>query len=61
MPVRKMRDITEAAPPAAEPLRPENLRAAFELSDAARRLRPVASAPGVRRYRSIEEASETDR
>ncbi len=56
MPVRKFRDISEATTPVAAPLRPENLRSAFELSETALRLHPVERLRGVRRYRSIEEA-----
>lgn len=57
MPVRKMRNISEATSPVAEPLRAENLRAAFELSHTALRLHPATPVRGVHRYRSIEEAS----
>ena len=56
MPVRKMRDIAEAVAPLAAPMREENLRSAFELSDAALRMHAQPSQRGVRRYRSLEEA-----
>ncbi len=56
MPVRKMRDITEAVSQPAPPLRAENLRSAFELSEACLRLNPHDPRRGVRRYRSIGEA-----
>lgn len=57
MPIRKMRHISEATTPVAPRLRAENLRAAFELSRTASRLRPAPQMRGVRKYRSIEEAS----
>jgi hypothetical protein len=58
MPVRKMRDISEATTPVAPRLRAENLREAFELSATALRLRPRDHIRGIRRYASIEEAAE---
>ena len=61
MSIRKMRDISEATAPRAEPLDPENLRVAFELSITALRLHPRDRVRGVHRCRSIHEANEAKR
>lgn len=60
MPVRKMRHVAEASAPHAAPLRPENLRSAFELSEVAFRLHRYQIRRGVHRYRSIEDAQDAD-
>ena len=57
MPVRKYRSVTEM--PDARPLRPldpENLRIACELTELTFALHPWKFEPGVRKYRSVEEA-----
>jgi hypothetical protein len=57
MPIRKFRSVEEMPDaPAAPPLRAENLKAAFDLSELARRLRPWRLPPGVRKFRSVAEA-----
>lgn len=58
MPVRKYRSVAEM--PGARPLRPldaDNLRIACELSELAYGLHPWRFEPGVRKFRSIEEAN----
>ncbi len=58
MPVRKYRSVEDM--PGARPLRPldpENLRIACELSELAYALHPWSFEPGVRKFRSVEEAS----
>lgn len=59
MAVEKFRNIEEVPAPSG-PQGAEGLRAACELSQTCRSLRPWSVVPGVRRYRSIEEA-EADR
>ncbi len=57
MPVRKYRSVMEM--PDARPLRPldpENLRIACELTELTFALHPWKFEPGVRKYRSAEEA-----
>lgn len=57
MPVRKYRSVTDM--PGVRPLRPldpRNLEIACELSELAYGLRPWKFEPGVRKFRSIEEA-----
>jgi hypothetical protein len=57
MPVRKFRSVTEM--PGVKwrtPLDPDNLRLACELSQLAYWLHPMKHVPGVRKYRSVEEA-----
>ena len=57
MSVRKYRSVTEM--PDARPLRPldpENLRIACELTELTFALHPWKFEPGVRKYRSVEEA-----
>ncbi len=59
MPVRKYRSVADM--PGVRPLPPldpDNLRVAFELSELARALHPWQFEPGVRKFRSLEEASE---
>lgn len=59
MPVRKYRSVAEM--PDVKPLRPldpENLRIACELTELAYRLHPWHFEPGVRKFRSVEEAWE---
>jgi hypothetical protein len=59
MPVRKYRSVEDM--PGVQPLPPldpENLRVACELSELAWALHPWKFEPGVRKFRSIEEASE---
>jgi len=57
MPVRKYRSVADM--PGARPLRPldpENLRIACDLTELARALHPWKLEPGVRKFRSLEEA-----
>lgn len=57
--IKKYRSVEEmpgARPP--RPLDPENLRIACELSELAYALHPWKFEPGVRKFRSIEEADE---
>ena len=57
MPVRKYRSVTEM--PGIQwrtPLDPDNLRLACELTQLAYWLHPMKHTPGVRKYRSVEEA-----
>ncbi len=57
MPIRKYRSVEEMPGPRALPsLHPDNLRRAFELVETAYRLRPWHIPPGVKKFRSIEEA-----
>lgn len=62
MPVSRFRSVEEMSGdrPRA-PLDPENLRIACELSELARALGRWSLPPGVRKYRSIEEASRERR
>jgi hypothetical protein len=58
MPVRKFRSVEEM--PGVRPLRPldpDNLRIACELTELARALHPWHFEPGVRKFRSMEEAN----
>lgn len=62
MSVRKYRKVEEM--PGVEPLPPldpDNLRIACELSELARTLGGWKLPPGVRRFRSVEEASQARR
>jgi hypothetical protein len=61
MAVFKLRDIGEAAPITLISKQGENLRWAFELSDLCFRLARRPGLRGIRRYRSIEEASKEQR
>ena len=62
MALRKFRSIEEKPGVAALPaLREENLRIACELSELAYGLHAWRFPPGVRKYRSIEEASRARR
>ncbi len=57
MPIRKFRSVADM--PGAQPrvpLDPENLRLACSLTQFAYWLHPMKHVPGVRKYRSIEEA-----
>lgn len=60
MPVRKYRSVAEMAGPAGPaplpPLDPANLVEAFGLMNLACRLFPIRYEPGVRKFRSFEEA-----
>jgi len=57
MGVRKFRSVAEMPPPAPlTPLDPENLRLAFSLMSLTHWLSRSALVPGVRKFRSIEEA-----
>jgi len=62
MPVRKFRSITDmpGARPRA-PLDPENLRLACSLTQLSYWLHPMKHVPGVRKYRSAEEAWQARR
>jgi hypothetical protein len=58
MPMRKYRSIDDVPDAALRPRHdPANLRIACELSLTAMRLAPRCVPPGVRRFRSIAEAS----
>ncbi|MGV8040214.1 MAG: hypothetical protein AB2L07_09075 [Thermoanaerobaculaceae bacterium] len=58
MPVRRCRSVAEMPPiPPLSPLSAEALHAACELSALAWRLHPVRLEPGVRKLRSVENAS----
>jgi hypothetical protein len=62
MPVRKYRsaaDMPDARP--RTPLDPGNIRLACELSELAFALHPWRFTPGVRRFRSLEEAHRARR
>lgn len=57
MPVRKFRSVEEMPSVRPRPpLDPENLRIACELSELAYALHPWKLAPGVRKFRSVEDA-----
>ncbi len=59
MPVRKYRSVNDM--PGVRPLPrldPENLRIACELTELAYALHPWKFEPGVRKFRSIEEAQQ---
>ena len=56
MAVEKLRDISEATTPFLPPLRPENLRSAFALSETARRFARLTWTPGIHRFRSLQDA-----
>ena len=58
MPIHKYRSVTEMPGIRARtPLDPENLRIVCELSELAYALHPWSFEPGVRKFRSIEEAN----
>lgn len=60
MGVRKFRSVEEIpGPPRRSPLDPENLRLAFGLASVAHGLHPVRRRPGVRKFRSWDEALES--
>lgn len=62
MPVRKFRSVEEM--PGDQPLRPldpRNFEIACELSELAYALHPWKFEPGVRKFRSVEEAWEARR
>ncbi len=57
MGVRKFRSVEDMpGPPPRRPLDPDNLRLAFGLVSATTGFRPFRLVPGVRRYRSWDEA-----
>ena len=58
MPLRKYRSVEEMPAPAwREPLDPQNLRVAGDLSALATRLRPRRFPPGLHKYRSAADAA----
>jgi hypothetical protein len=60
MPVRKYRSVADMpAVQPGEPLDPENLRVACELSELVFTLHGDRLEPGVRKYRSLEEANRS--
>lgn len=63
MPVRKFRSVEEmpGVAPRRRPHDPENLRIACELSELAYALKPWHFEPGVRKFRSVEEAGRQRR
>jgi hypothetical protein len=59
MPLKKYRSVEEMPSPRwSEPLDPDNLRRAGDVSALAARLHPRRFPAGLHKYRSIEEASE---
>ncbi len=56
MPVERYRSIADMPPPWTDPDDPRNLRRIAEMIALHRRLTPALQ-PGVRRFRSIEEAN----
>lgn len=55
--VRKFRSVAEMpGPPPRPPLEPQNLRIAFELMELTERLHLSRRRPGVRKFRSWDEA-----
>ena len=57
MGVRKYRSVAEMpGPPPLPPLAAGNLKLAFDLMEMACRLHPMRRTPGVRKFRSVEEA-----
>ncbi len=57
MPVRKYRSVAEMPDVRAlRPLDPENLQIACELTELTYALRPWRFVPGVRKYKSVEDA-----
>lgn len=56
MPVRKLRDVSEAEEPLSAPVGADGLRSAFELSELCLRLSRGSGLRGVYRYRSIADA-----
>jgi hypothetical protein len=62
MPVRKYRSVEDmSGVRPLPPLDPENLRGACELSELAWALHPWKLEPGVRKFRSVEEAYDERR
>jgi hypothetical protein len=58
VPIRKFRSVEEMPGVAPrKPLDPENIRIACELSELAYALNPWRFEPGVRKFRSVEEAT----
>ena len=58
MALRKFRSVGEmTGPEPLRPLDPENLRVACELTEIAWGLHPWSFVPGVRKFRSVEEAN----
>jgi len=57
MGVRKFRSVADMPGPSRrQPLDEQNLKIAFGLMELARRLRPSTRLPGVRKFRSFDEA-----
>ena len=57
MPVRKFRSVADMpGPPPLRPLDPDNLRRAVEMLDLGARLFRMELRPGVRKFRSLDEA-----
>ena len=57
MPIRKYRSAGDMpSPPPLPPLAPSNLKLAFDLMELAVGLQPIRREPGVRKFRSVEEA-----
>lgn len=62
MGVRRFRSVEEMPGPAPRPrLAPENLVLALGLSSLAHGFRPIRAKPGVRRFRSWDEALQSRR
>lgn len=58
MPIRKYRSVEDMPARRLPPLDPQNLGIACELTELAYRLHPWRFTAGVRKFASIEEASE---
>ena len=59
MPLRRYRSVEEMPSPMwSEPLDPDNLRRAGDVSALAARLHPRRFPVGLHKYRSVEDASE---
>jgi hypothetical protein len=57
MGLRKFRSVADMPGPAPlQPLAPDNVRLAFSLMEMARRLGRISHVPGIRKFRSLEEA-----
>ena len=59
MGVRRFHSVEDMpGPHPRPPLDPENIRLVLSLMDLARHLSPVTFVPGVRKFRSVEEAAQ---
>ena len=61
MAVRKFRSVEEMpGPPPLPPMDPDNLRLLIGITDVAYGFHPWRFSPGVRRFRSLEDAQEQE-